>query len=538
MDTLILPAEFRAQVLVETDHGPRRLSEIYDDWQRSDFEALDESWMRVAGIGSGGYQGAWLERPRGHSKTSDFAVQVAWALAFAPRMLEGVAAAGDKDQAKNLRNGVYRLIRLNPWLEKFLKCEEWKITGRKTRSVLDIITADAPSSYGINPHFIIADELTTWRRRELWDSLDSSAAKKSDSLTIVISNAGFMDSWQWEQRELIRVDADWYFHALPGVQASWITEQKLEKQKKRRPPAVFRRLWLNEWSDGAGDALESSDVTAAMTLTAPPFGESGLPPERGWIYLAGGDLGVRRDASAVVVIGVHVGHLETRESEPFRHPNSTIQALIETGQMEAPTCEDEEIWHPGSGRIKLAAVRIWKPPVGGKVQLAEVEAGIRALHAQYNLTMIGIDPYQAEQMIQSLAADGVPAESVNQVNDTLQGMATATLDAFQNRRIDLFNHPDLLADLRALRVKEKQYGFRLESARRTSDDESGTRHADSATALCIGLFLAGKSSTARIGDKLIRGGGPLAYVPTHEHSESTVHPSHPLYRMLAQPSNN
>jgi hypothetical protein len=71
-------------------------------------------------------------------------------------------------------------------------------------------------------------------------------------------------------------------------------------------------------------------------------------------------------------------------------------------------------------------------------------------------------------------------------------MASVLLDGFNQRQIDLYNHPQLLADLRALRVEEKSYGVRLTSPRGPNG------HGDAATALAIALLIA----------KRFGGGGP------------------------------
>jgi hypothetical protein len=79
------PAEFRNVLLIDSDGGAQRLSAVCDPWQRTDFERLDGGWRAVAGHKiERPMLRAWLERPRGHSKTSDIAVMLAWVL-FASR---------------------------------------------------------------------------------------------------------------------------------------------------------------------------------------------------------------------------------------------------------------------------------------------------------------------------------------------------------------------------------------------------------------------------------------------------------------------
>jgi hypothetical protein len=78
---------------------------------------------------------------------------------------------------------------------------------------------------------------------------------------------------------------------------------------------------------------------------------------------------------------------------------------------------------------------------------------------------LALDPYQAEMLIQRLAKAGVPVEATPFVPSSLQGMASAVLETFSNRQIDLWPHEQLLDDLRGLRCEERGYGIRLVSPR-------------------------------------------------------------------------
>ncbi len=182
-----------------------------DPWQRDDFAALDPGLMRCNGrapADAPAKSRAYLERGRGHSKTTDLAVTCCWALAFATRPLKGFAFAADKDQAGLLRDAMQTVVRLNPWLANILSVEAHRVVNKAAGhpgegGELSIEASDVGSSYGILPDLIIADELCHWEGDgSLWHSLISSAAKRSNCLLVVISNAGFCDSWQWGVREV------------------------------------------------------------------------------------------------------------------------------------------------------------------------------------------------------------------------------------------------------------------------------------------------------------------------------------------------
>jgi hypothetical protein len=283
---------------------------------------------------------------------------------------------------------------------------------------------------------------------------------------VVITNAGITEEWQWNLREAIRRDADWYFSRLEGPQASWIKPKLLAEQARLLPSIAFKRLWMNQWTTGGGDALTEADIAAAFRADlAPQF--SAVP---GFEYVAGLDLGVSRDSSALVVLGV-------RRS------------------------------HAGHGMIRLAAAKTWKPTPGCRVNLTEVEDAIAEAHARFGLKACNYDPWNAAHLASRLQAGGLSMYShnlgkhhqtsrVTMVETTptpknLQAMATVLIEAFNDHRIELFPLPELHRDLRRLRVEEKSYGFRLTAPR------DATGHGDLGTAFTLALLAASDIASKR-----------------------------------------
>ena len=152
--------------MIDTDAGPAPFADRMDDWQDADFRALDSGWKRaVLGAGQEAqFSRGWLERPRGHSKSLDLGIMAAWALFASRRRLSGIGAAGDQDQARILRDAIGRLCYVNPWLAKLLEVQGYRVVNPVTESCLEIITSDAPTSYGLTPDFVIADEVCHWRK--------------------------------------------------------------------------------------------------------------------------------------------------------------------------------------------------------------------------------------------------------------------------------------------------------------------------------------------------------------------------------------
>src|SRR5262249_54705598 len=239
---------------------------------------------------------------------------------------------------------------------------------------LEIISSDATSSYGFTPDFLVIDELSHWKEAgaALWESLFSAAGKRGNSFVVIISNAGtgLGESWQWAVREAARTDPAWYLSRLEGAQASWIAAATLEEQRRMLPDIAFRRLWLNEWTTGSGDAIEPDLIQAALTLPGPMAGA-----EQGWSFFAGLDIGLSRDASALVVVGRPWGGTEEGGvGGPLPPMTDAQRRLRETyGWGQAPLKEHAWKRHTGTDRLRLALVKVWRPERGSKVELEVVE---------------------------------------------------------------------------------------------------------------------------------------------------------------------
>jgi hypothetical protein len=164
--------------------------------------------------------------------------------------------------------------------------------------------------------------------------------------------------------------------------------------------------------------------------------------------------------------------------------------------------------HSGHGKMALAHLKLWKPSGKQRVDLQAVEDDLFDLHRRFSLRSLCYDPWQAQHMASRLQSGGlsvyqknlsklqtpavrIPMVEVPPTSQNMQRLATSLLEAFNDHRIELFEHGDLRRDLVKLRVEERSYGFRLVSP--TSSDGS---HGDAATALQLAI-LAGSEMAAK-----------------------------------------
>ncbi len=260
----IPPCEFRNQVLLPVEQGVSFQDERLP-WQENDLAALDKAWEELAGHrrrGKKTIRRAYVERPRGHSKTSDMALQIAWILLASKRPVIGLAAAADRDQANFIHDSLLRLAKANPELMQALKFVQHEVRNPLSGSRLEVISSDVKSSYGALPDFVVCDELSHWEKPDMWYSLLSSAAKKPNCVLTILTNAGVGRGWQWEIREHARQDSSWYFSSLDGPHAPWITDDWLAEQKALLPEPVFERLWMNRWQHSDGNFVTLAEAEA------------------------------------------------------------------------------------------------------------------------------------------------------------------------------------------------------------------------------------------------------------------------------------
>lgn len=442
------PAAFRDHLLIDNNGRFELLGDVMAPFQRADFAAQDAAWCKIAGApppagvdpAADIVQQFYAERPRGHSKTTDQACSVLWAIWASVKKLNGFAVAASKEQAGFLANAVDTLIRANPWIGETVDRNKWVISNRRTGSTCKILSSDSATSYGATPDFVIVDELTHWKKQDLWTATFSGTAKRANCLLAVIANAGYGQgtSWQWSVREGARTDPEnWYFNTLPGPVAPWITPKKLAQQRRSMPPTEYRRLWENLWIEGGMSALNLDDFRACITLRHWPTANLWVPA------VAGIDLALTHDHAALVILGIDVHR----------------------------------------GKLPLLFAKAWDPKhfPDNKISLKTVEAEALQAFAHYNVAGCAYDPWQAERIAEEFRSNGVKTFSYPFTPSNCNEMALRLMEAGRNRDLEMADCPPLMRDLARMVVTERTLGYKLEAPK----DENG--HCDVGTALAIAL---------------------------------------------------
>ena len=297
--------EYLRHVVINCKPSPSRFITVAKPWQIAMAQRVLPAVESIAGLRHDyfGPTSFWFTLPRGHDKTGAIARAVNWALAYTRLSINCLAASGDREQANILLQSMQEEARLNPWLGQRLHFKNYEVTGAQG-SFMRALSSDGYSSFGFRPDLMVFDELTHWKDNELWKSLMSGREKRRGSVLLIISNAGFKDTWQYEVLQTVRQDPSWFVYDCPGRLDTWMDEAATQRMALLLPPSEARRVLNNEWIDlgddmslvRAEEVRACADLGKARRLIYCCEGVSGIK------YVAAIDYGPVKDRTVCVVL--------------------------------------------------------------------------------------------------------------------------------------------------------------------------------------------------------------------------------------------
>jgi phage terminase large subunit-like protein len=358
--------------------------------------------------------------PRGNGKTT-FAAPIALYLTFIEGEggAEGYAAAVTRDQARILFDAAQQMVRRSPEFRQAFGVAERAnaLYQESTASRFVPVSSDAKSLDGLNVTVAVCDELASHRTALVYDVLLTAMGKRRHPLLLSISTATGNNSgigrqmWDYAVRVLEGVQQDQRLFALiytvdeaddPWDEASWIKAnpswgqavqpdaiRAIMRQARNNPAqeSAAKTRHLNIWV-GADEALFS---TRAWKACADPS----LTLEA----MAGRDCHLAVDLAATTDLTALALVFPRRGSDGKPHYDVFARCYLN----EAAVLEARNPSYPG-----WAAEGWLSVTPGNETDMQTVEDDIRALAEKFRLRSLAFDPWQARQMRQSLAADGLP----------------------------------------------------------------------------------------------------------------------------------
>lgn len=396
-------------------------------WQRKIIAEVFGTRDRRTGLRR--YRRAYLELPRGSGKTT-LAAGVALFLLLADNEpgAEIFGAAADREQARLAFDIAKAMVEDSPHLSKLVKIYRHSLVVESTRSVYRVLSAEAYSKHGLNPHGIIFDELHAQPDRELYDVLNTAMGKRAQPLMVMITTAGYdRNSICWQQHEYARqvaegiIDDPTYYPAIfaAPLEADWTSPAtweianpnwgvsvqpeflRQECEVAKSTPAyqnTFRRLYLNQWVQQESRWID---------MTAWDGCDGALPDLSGRRCYAGLDLASTTDIAALVL-----AFLPERESEPlyllpfFWIPEDN--AIERERRDRAPYLT----W-ARQGHIEMTP--------GNVIDYAYIRRRLNELAETYQIAEVAYDPWNATQLSIQLQEDGIAMVEMRQGFASLSG---------------------------------------------------------------------------------------------------------------------
>jgi phage terminase large subunit-like protein len=409
--------------------------------------------------------------PRKNGKSALGAGIALYSMFDGPSGGEVYSCAADKEQAKIVFGTAKKMIEMNPLLSREFKPYRDVIEYPANGSVYRVLSAEAFTKEGLNPHFVMFDEVHAQPNRELWDVMSLATGSRAEPLMMGISTAGVKtdstgsDSLcysmhQYGQRvasgEL--KDPAFYYeywgaaegadHTDPEVWAAAnpgfgdiVSPEDFESAVLRTPENEFRTKRLNQWVStesawlpgGAWDGCEDQSVTI----------------ENGATVVLGFDGSFNNDSTALVVV---------RVPDDETPPHIDVVAAWEKPQ--------------GSGNE-------WAVPI------FDVEDEIIKACERWQVQEIACDPARWARTYQMLEARNLPVVEFPQSPARMIPATQSFYEAVLNQTITHSGDPRLARHLSNCVIRTDSRGSRI-----SKDGRNSPRKIDLAVAAVMALSVS------------------------------------------------
>jgi phage terminase large subunit-like protein len=364
-------------------------------------------------------------------------------LLLGPAGGEIYSCAAEREQARIVWGTARKMVALDPWLAARLKVYRDYIENVETGSIYRVLSAEAYSKEGLNPHRVIFDEVHAQPDRDLWDTMALAMGSRIDPLMIGITTPGvksdtfgrdslcytlyqhgcevasgqiadpsFFFAW-WEPRNPesdYRLESTWK-EANPGY-GDLNDPEDFRVTVLRTPESEFRTKRCSQW--------------VASSQAFLPFGAwdqcgDRRPIPAGAEVVLGVDASQRQDSTGIVAVSVADRHIDV------------------IGLWERPSGADNA----------------WVVPI------QDVKAQIVDACQHFKVTAIMFDPNGIRDTMQSLAEQGLPVLEFPQSVERLVRGTSLIYEGVLHHTLTHSGDPRLSQHLANCVLKIEQRGARI-----------------------------------------------------------------------------
>ena len=456
------------------------------------------------------YTIGWIELARKNGKSELLSAFALLGLCgLREESAEVYSVAADRDQAGLVYAVAKRMIELSPTLSKHLEIVDSKkrIIHAASNSFYQVLPGDAAGALGTNPSMVVFDEVLTQKDRGLWDSMRQGFGTRREPLLVAATTAAYTSAQfaleEHKYGERLQVDplidpnrfvfmrnlpADWdwtiegeppsaahplgtgWYYPNPALgdflNINSLRAEQREAGEKPQAQNSFRVFRLNQWTS---QQVRWLDMHVWRECGNQPITREQL---KGRDCLAGIDLASSSDFTAWVLL--------------FKGSPTDSEA---DGYTVLP-----HFWIPRPAIEKRSSMQaqfiVWEQ--AGILTVTEsnttdydvVRAHIDRDATDFNIRLVGYDPWNATQLIGELEAHDMTCVKVPQTAARLNDPSKLLESLLSDRRIAHANNPILnwMADNVQLQVTG-------DGLMKPSKKDSGDK-IDGIAALINALFLS------------------------------------------------
>lgn len=379
---------------------------------------------------------AYIGLPRKNGKSTLGAALAIYALVCLGPAARVYSCAGDRTQAGIVFDEAKRMVRADPELSKVIRVQRWHLEG-PGEGIYRVLSADAQLQQGLNPSFVIFDEVHVQKNRDLWDAMRYGMGARANPMLIGITTAGFdKTTLAWELYEQgQRGDLYFWWSEPEDPNCDWMDPVAWRQANPALGDFLFEEALL---TDADGDAKHESGFRRfhlnQWTSTA-----SAWLPHGVWAGLA--------------------------KPQPFDPAAPFVAFLDGSWNNDSTGIVASTITDP-----HFSVLGHWMPDAAlGHVDMFAIERRVREIAAMPGFKEFAFDPARFQDLFARLEADGI--KIVPWPTNSLVRMVPACQEFYSGAIAGAFSHDGdarLASHVANAVLKEDRHGPRIVKESKTS----------------------------------------------------------------------